>query len=159
MTDAGFNTDPLNSEWISIAASTDLNEPKSQSFSLPPLLPPPRQSINENERILQELERRMEKLKKQRPNASMLPLDVQDQLVLEDKQILKTKIEAEVEPLLETTELGSPPNEMCDPSSHPRYTALFAAKPKPKTTEEEESEGSEGSEEAEEDAGLYDKMD
>lgn len=152
----GEQDDPTGSDWMSAdnfspVAPTAPSAPESSnsaSLSLPPLLAPPPPQEEKDEDYIKVLEARLARVKKRKP---VYPSD-SDQPVhhteIGEKEIYMTKFEAEIEPLLEESEVARETSLETD--SHPRYASLANTRIQPPANESE-------SEEYEEEAGYEEK--
>ena len=144
------NDDPWNTSWISAdnSASTELEGPPTGSrpaLALPPLLAPPPPEKDESSMYIEGLEKRLLMLKKKSTSTAPPSNGSVHHVEIGEKEVYKTRMEAETEPLMDDSELTGPKDENgLDPVFHPRYGSLAATKI---STPEKDSESDDTSDE------------
>lgn len=157
----GDSYDPTGSEWMEESNLTSNSTQQasietSHSSSLPPLIAPPPPMEEKDEDFIRILEMRLEQVKKQNRTVHV-PKDgeVVYHVELGEKEVYKTKIEAEVEPLIDESEVApSDDSENFDPVSHPRYASLASV-----TISKEDDMDSSIEEEGKEEGKVYSEID
>lgn len=143
------SSDPLGASWFSAPTSSASSSAlparqgtsaPSNTPSLPPLLQPPPPVPDEDNPYLETLEKRHALAKKRTLDLAASGAYSGDVLHAhsEEVTIYKTKLEAEVEPLLEKNEAGDLNDSEIDPSLHPRYAGLSRQTKPSKPTQEAE---------------------
>lgn len=139
----GEQDDPTGSDWMNVenasaTAPAPAEVPKIAAQSLPPLLAPPPPQEEQEEDFVKVLEARLERVKKRMPTFPSNSEQPIHHTEIGEKEIYMTKFEAEVEPLLEESEVAQ--ETPLDPVSHPRYASLANTRIPPPANESE-SEG------------------
>lgn len=146
----GDQDDSTGSDWINTGASEESSSPAIKSTahrsekptsSLPPLIAPPPPQEEKDEDFVKVLEARLERLKKRRPVFANNANEPAQHVEIGEKELYKTKFEAEIEPLLDESEITpSPHDSSFDPVSHPRYASLATTHISSDSNSDEESE-------------------